>query len=195
MTASRTSLVPRTLLVHLGGVGLVLMGIVDNSVIPTPGGQDLLVAALAASHADWWPYYAAMGTVGALAGGALGYWLGRVGRATVVHAVSAARRQRVERAFQRWGFAAVFVPALMPPPVPIGPFLLGAGAMRQPLFRFLLALGVARAIRYAAVAYVASRFGPHVYRLLRAHPLPVAAGAGGVVVVGLVVAIAVRRRR
>jgi membrane protein YqaA with SNARE-associated domain len=186
---------PRTLLVHLGGIGLVLMGIVDSSVIPTPGGQDLLVAALAASHGDWWPYYAAMGTLGGLAGGAVGYWLGRAGRSAVRHAVTAERRRRVERAFQRWGFAAVFVPALMPPPVPIGPFLLGAGAMRQPVGRFLFALGVARAIRYAAVAYVASRFGPHVYRVARAHLVAVAVGAGGLVVLAVVVTVVVHRTR
>lgn len=35
-------------LLHLGGLGQLLLGIVDTSVIPTPGGLDILTILLAA---------------------------------------------------------------------------------------------------------------------------------------------------
>ncbi len=56
---------------HLGGPGLILLGILDNSVVPVPGSMDVLTIVLAANQRDWWPYYAAMATVGSLIGGYL----------------------------------------------------------------------------------------------------------------------------
>ncbi len=43
---------------RLGGVGLVLLGIADNSVIPLTGSMDVLTIWLAARHREPWPYYA-----------------------------------------------------------------------------------------------------------------------------------------
>src|SRR5208283_4974971 len=61
------------LLRSLGGVGLVLLGIVDSSVIPTFGSLDLLTAILAVKNRELWPYYAAASTVGSLLGAYLMY--------------------------------------------------------------------------------------------------------------------------
>ena len=43
---------------RVGGPGLIVLGIVDNSAIPVPGSQDAMVIVLAASERIWWPYYA-----------------------------------------------------------------------------------------------------------------------------------------
>src|SRR5258708_26943582 len=56
---------------HLGGVGLVLLGLADNSIIPLPGSMDILTIVLAAHHSRLWWYYAFMATVGAVIGGYL----------------------------------------------------------------------------------------------------------------------------
>lgn len=61
------------LLRSLGGVGLVLLGLVDSSVIPTFGSLDLLTAILAVKNRDLWPYYAAASTVGSLLGAYITY--------------------------------------------------------------------------------------------------------------------------
>ena len=61
------------LLRSLGGVGLVLLGIVDSSVIPTFGSLDLLTAILAVKNRDLWPYYAAASTAGSLLGAYITY--------------------------------------------------------------------------------------------------------------------------
>src|SRR3989442_14155357 len=64
---------------RLGGPGLILLGLADNSVIPMPGSMDALTIWLAASHRDWWPYYAFMATAGAVLGGYITYRLAREG--------------------------------------------------------------------------------------------------------------------
>ena len=68
-----------TWLQRLGGPGLILLGVVDNSAIPLPGSMDLLVILLSAHHREWWPYYALMATVGAIVGGYLTYRLAEKG--------------------------------------------------------------------------------------------------------------------
>lgn len=148
----------------LGGVGLILMGLADSSVIPTPGGLDALTIILAANEKDSWLYYAVMAVIGSVLGGYITYRLGRKGgQEALEQKLSKQKVEKVSRAFERWGFATIFVPALLPPPVPIGPFLLGAGAMNYPLRKYLLALTAARAIRFTLVAYFASRYGQQVF--------------------------------
>ena len=68
-----------TRLRHLGGVGLILLGLADNSVVPLPGSMDVLTILLAARHRHLWWYYAFMATVGAVIGGYITYGLARKG--------------------------------------------------------------------------------------------------------------------
>src|SRR5258708_18012059 len=65
--------------IRLGGPGLVLLGIADNSVIPLTGSMDIFTLWLAAHHRDLWPYYAFMATAGAVFGGYIPCSLGRKG--------------------------------------------------------------------------------------------------------------------
>src|SRR5882762_5923564 len=64
---------------RLGGPGLVLLGIADNSVVPLTGSMDVLTIWLAARHREPWPYYALMATLGAVIGGYITYSLARKG--------------------------------------------------------------------------------------------------------------------
>ena len=64
---------------RLGGPGLVLLGIADNSVIPLTGSMDVLTIWLAARHREPWIYYAVMATIGAVLGGYITYSLARKG--------------------------------------------------------------------------------------------------------------------
>ena len=65
--------------IRMGGPGLIVLGIADNSVLPTAGSMDLLTIWLAASDRTIWPYYAVMAILGALLGGYITYMLGREG--------------------------------------------------------------------------------------------------------------------
>src|SRR5271170_754568 len=150
---------------RLGGWGLVLLGIADNSVVPLTGSVDVLTIWLAARHREPWPYYALMATLGAVLGGYITYALARKGgKETMERKLSKRRAARFCKAFERWGFAAVAIPALLPPPFPFVPFLLAAGAMQYSRKKFLAALTLGRAVRYSIAAGLGFLYGRHILR-------------------------------
>jgi membrane protein YqaA with SNARE-associated domain len=150
---------------HLGGVGLVLLGLADNSIVPLPGSMDVLTIVLAAHHNQLWWYYAFMATVGAVIGGYITYGLARKGgKEAFERKLSKRTAEKVFKRFERWGFFAVAVPALLPPPFPIVPFLLAAGAMQYSRKKFVSALTLGRGIRFALVAGLGAIYGRHIVR-------------------------------
>lgn len=148
-----------------GGVGLFALGIVDSSPIPTFGSLDALTVVLAARHKDLWLYYAGMSTLGAAVGAYLTYRLGlRAGQAGLERRFGATRMERLHHHFDRWGFGAIFVPAIVPPPFPTTLFFAGAGAFKYPVEKFVAAAAAARILRYGAFAYLGAHLGRRVTR-------------------------------
>jgi membrane protein YqaA with SNARE-associated domain len=158
------------LLRRWGGAGLLALGIVDSSIIPTFGSLDVFTVILAARHQDLWFYYAAMSTAGSLIGALLTYRLGRrAGTAWLEKRVGQIRFDRVRRLLDRWGFGALLVSVLAPPPFPTPAFLLVAGTAEYPVRRFVAAVLLGRAVRYSLLAFVGIHFGRPIIRVLR-HP-------------------------
>jgi membrane protein YqaA with SNARE-associated domain len=152
-------------LIHLGGPGLILLGLADNSLIPLPGSVDVITIYLAARHREPWLYYAVMATAGALLGGYVTYRMARKGgKETLEKKFSKKKIDKVYAIFERWGFAAVAIPAMLPPPVPIVPMLLAAGAMQYPTKKFLGSLAVGRGIRYVILAYLGAHYGRYILK-------------------------------
>ncbi|MDQ1387651.1 MAG: hypothetical protein QOF56_1105 [Acidobacteriaceae bacterium] len=175
---------------RLGGPGLVLLGVADNSVIPLTGSMDVLTIWLAARHREPWPYYALMATLGAVIGGYITYALARKGgKETMERKLSKKRATQVSQAFERWGFFAVAVPALMPPPFPFVPFLLAAGAMQYSPKKFLGALTLGRGIRYSIAAGLGYVYGNHILRFFSRYDKPAIAILVGLAVIGAVLSI------
>jgi len=155
---------------RLGGPGLVLLGLADNSLFPTPGSMDALTIVLSAHQKGWWPYYAVMATIGGLIGGYATYALGaKGGQEALEKKLRKMRAERIYTIFHRYGFWSLFVPAMLPPPVPFSPFLLTAGAMKYSRRNFFLAVGLGRAIRYFTVAYVGSTYSTHIFGFFQAY--------------------------
>lgn len=145
---------------NLGIVGQVLLGIADASVIPTPGSLDALTVLLAASNQKLWWLYALAATVGSVAGGYLTYRIGvRGGKEALENRVPPKKLERIYSMSQRYGFGAIMVPAILPPPVPLSPFLIAAGAMKVPKHKFLTAFSVGRLIRYGVFAFLGKVYG------------------------------------
>jgi membrane protein YqaA with SNARE-associated domain len=135
---------------RMGGPGLVVLGVADNSIIPLTGSMDVLTIWLAARHLHPWPFYAAMATLGAVIGGYITYALARKGgKEAMERKLSKKRAKQFSAAFERWGFFAVAIPALLPPPFPFVPFLIVAGAMQYSRAKFVGALTLGRAVRYS----------------------------------------------
>jgi membrane protein YqaA with SNARE-associated domain len=158
---------------HLGGVGLVLLGLADNSIVPLPGSMDVLTILLAARHSQLWWYYAFMATVGAVIGGYITYGLARKGgKEAFERKLSKKTAEKVFQRFERWGFFAVAVPALLPPPFPIVPFLLAAGALQYSRRKFVGALALGRGIRFTIVAGLGAIYGRHIVRFFSRYYKP-----------------------
>lgn len=163
-----------TWLRRLGGPGLIVLGILDNSVVPLPGSMDVFVILLAAQHRTWWPYYAFMATVGAVAGGYLTYRLGEKGEEkTLEKRFGKKRAEKVYKWFRKRGFLRVVVGSILPPPFPMSPLLLAAGALHYPRKKFLASLSLGRGVRYFALAFMAHVYGKSILGWLDKyyHPL------------------------
>ncbi|MGA8366528.1 MAG: YqaA family protein [Candidatus Acidiferrales bacterium] len=173
MIAAATPTVARSMrrwIVHLGGLGLIPLGLLDNSPIPLPGSMDIVLMILCVRGQESWIYYALMATAGSLLGGFVTYRLARKGgKGTFERRLSRLQVDKINKLFERWGFGAVAIPAFLPPPFPFTPFLVGAGAMQYPVRKFLAALALGRIPRYIILAFLAARYGRKIIRFLL-HP-------------------------
>lgn len=151
-------------LLHLGGLGLILLGLLDSSLAPVlPGSMDVATMILAARDERLWFCYAAMATVGSVLGGLITYRLGRKGGNDALEKKLRGKNvQKIYKRFERWGFVGIAVAALLPPPVPLFPIVVAAGAAQYPLTRFLTALTFGRLVRYTILAFLAARYGAQI---------------------------------
>jgi membrane protein YqaA with SNARE-associated domain len=170
---------------RLRGPGLVLIGIADNSAVPLTGSMDVLTIWLAASDRHLWPYYALMATAGAVLGGYITYALARKGgKEAFEHKLSKDKAEKILRRFRKWGFRAVFVAAILPPPFPIVPVLLAAGVAQYPRNKFLSALALGRAGRYTLVAVLGALYGDAIVAFFSRYYKPAALILVGLALIG-----------
>jgi len=159
---------------HLGGIGLILLGFVDNSPLPLPGGMDALTVILAAGQKRWWWYYAIMATIGGILGAYITFSIARKGgKEGLEKKLSAKKAARARKMFEKYGFWSLFLPGLLPPPVPYSPFLIVAGGLDYSPRKFLVAVGTARAIRYLALAWLGSIYSRQIFGFFQQYYKPV----------------------
>lgn len=159
---------------RLGGFGLILLGLADNSVVPLPGSMDVFTILLSAHNRDWWPYYGAMATIGAVIGGYVTYGLARKGEKELLEKKFGKKRaEGVYKKFEKHGFLWVFLGSILPPPFPIVPFLMAAGALQYPKKKFVTALATGRGVRFFAAAYVGHIYGKAIINFLSQYYKPV----------------------
>jgi membrane protein DedA with SNARE-associated domain len=91
---------------------------------------------------------------------------GRKGGETALQRYVQARLlKRISRWMEKHAILAVFVPSVLPPPIPLSPFLLAAGALGISRNRFLVVFGAARSLRYGAIAWLGVVYGRRMVRL------------------------------
>jgi membrane protein YqaA with SNARE-associated domain len=178
-------------------VGLIPLGLLDASVVPIPGSMDVLTIVLAARDTKYWPYYAAMATLGSVAGAYLTFRLARKGgEAMLKRRVSAAQSRRIIKIFSRWGFASIAIASLLPPPVPMVPFVIAAGATQYSTNKFLAALTLGRAVRYTILALLAAHYGRQIIGYVTHHGHPyLYAGIAGFIIIGIILFVVLSARK
>jgi membrane protein YqaA with SNARE-associated domain len=173
-----------TLALGLGGPGLLAVGFLDSSFVPLPQINDLLVVLMVTQNKAWMPYYAAMATLGSILGCYVLYFIARRGGEDFLRK-RFRKRGPVDRAlslYRRHGALTLVVLALLPPPAPFKLFVLTAGAAGVKPLQFVLAIAVARGVRYLALGLLAVYFGDRAIELMRTRGQEVALWLVGAIV-------------
>jgi membrane protein YqaA with SNARE-associated domain len=156
-----------------GGLGLFLIAFLDSSVLTFPVINDLLLIELTIQNPARMPYYAAMATLGSVAGCLLLYYIARKGGEAMFHKHAGPRARHIHAWINRNGFVSILITALLPPPTPFKVFVVAAGALEMPVRTFVLGLLAARAIRFFGEGYLAIRYGDQATGFLLTHKLEV----------------------
>lgn len=150
-----------------GPFGLFLVSIVDSSFIPlpVPGITDIMLVLMAAHHNNWF-VLVAITSVGSVIGGYLSYRVGQSGGMAFLEKRVPARIFKLIREWME-GHAviAVALPAILPPPVPLAPFVLAAGALKMSKRKFLTAFTISRTARHLIAAGLGLYYGRSILRL------------------------------
>ena len=139
----------------------------DASVIPLPlpGSTDLLVLLLATRRSVPWLLVLAA-VSGSVLGGYFTWSAGKKGGEAMLERYVPKRfREPLSNWVKRHGVTSVGIAAVLPPPIPLMPFLLAAGALGVSRKPFLWAFSCARAVRYSLVAWLGATYGRRVLRL------------------------------
>jgi membrane protein YqaA with SNARE-associated domain len=147
----------------LGGPGLFLLAFLDSSFLSFPEVVDVLMVGLVARYPHRLVWYAALPTIGSVAGCyALYVFARRGGEAFVRRRLHERHVDRAFAIFRKYGMLAIAVPSIMPPPVPFKIFVLAAGASGMRRRDFLIAATLGRGTRFFGEALLAAWYGPAV---------------------------------
>ncbi|MGI5911386.1 MAG: YqaA family protein [Syntrophomonadaceae bacterium] len=147
--------------------GLLVLAFAESSFFPVP--PDLLLIPLCLSSSNQALIYALLCTLASVAGGYLGYVLGKIiGQPLLYRFASAQTVKKVEEIFTRYGAWAMFVAGLTP--IPYKVFTISAGIFGMWVPSFILASLLGRGLRFfteailimvigdKAVSFIANNF-------------------------------------
>ena len=167
----------------LGGPGLFTIAFLDSSFISLPQINDVLVVLMVIQNKALMPYYAAMATLGSIAGCYAIYYLAeKGGDAFLQKRLKPGTTERALAMYKRHGLLALMVPAILPPPAPFKLFVLAAGLAKVRPLHFVGAIAIARGARYLTLGVLAIWYGDAALELMRTRGSEVAMGLAGIIV-------------
>jgi len=148
--------------------GAYVLGALDASMVFfLPFGIDALVIYLSARNGTLFWMYPLLATAGSVTGAAVTYWIGhKGGELGLERLIAGGRLERFRERVQKGGAVAMAVPALLPPPFPLTPFVLTCGALKANRWIFFPTFAAMRLIRFVGEAALARIYGRGVLRLL-----------------------------
>ena len=165
-------------LVAWGPAGILLLSILDSSGVPVAGVFDafLILIAVERPSAAW--LCAALAVAGSTVGNIILFSTAhRGGRRFMNKAAPEGRAAKFREWFMRYGMVTVFVPALMPIPMPLKVFVISAGVVGTSMVEFISVVLVARTLRYFGEAWLGVTLGRESAGFLKAHAWMFAVGA------------------
>jgi len=182
--------------VYLAAPAMIIIGALDSSLLSLPEINDYLVVGRCYKYptaAFYFPLFAATGSV-------LGCFLlysivRRGGQAVLRRRFNLEHIKRVEKAYERFGFLAIGIPAILPPPLPFKIFVATAGALEYPRWKFLLTVMIARSVRYYVEGILAVYYGRRVLLFIRDNGIVVVSIVATLVLIGVIIYLLINRRR
>lgn len=154
-------------LFSFGLPGIFLVSIVDSSFVPlpVPGVTDIMLIIMAAQHQTV-VLLVLLATVGSALGGYLSHLVGqRGGMAFLEKRVPPRIFKRVCHWMESHAILSVALPAILPPPMPLSPFVLAAGALNMSRKKFMIAFTASRCLRHLIAAWLGIHYGRHIIRI------------------------------
>ncbi|MEP6715755.1 MAG: VTT domain-containing protein [Terriglobia bacterium] len=157
-------------LVAWGPAGILLLAILDSSGVPVAGVFDALLILVAVERPSVAWFCASLAVLGSTVGSMILFLMARRGgRRFMDNAVTGGRAARFRRWFHRYGLITVFVPALMPIPMPLKLFVISAGVLGTSTGQFMAVVVAARILHYFGEAWLGINMGRDSARFLTGH--------------------------
>ena len=109
-----------------------------------------------------------LATAGSLIGAAMAFWIGRkIGNNGLEHWISPRVLESVRRKVRNKGAIALVLPALLPPPFPLLPFVLASGALSVRATRFFIMFAGLRLVRFSILTALAWFYGRQILAMFQ----------------------------
>jgi len=182
--------------IYLAAPAMIIIGALDSSLLSLPEINDYLVVGrcFRQPHAVFYfPLFAATGSV---LGCLLLYTImRRGGQAVLRKRFSLESIKKVERAYARFGFLAIAVPAILPPPLPFKIFVATAGTLEYPRWKFLLTVMLARSLRYYVEGILAVFYGRRVLIFFKDNGVVIISIVATIGLIGVLIYMFINRRK
>jgi len=154
-----------------GPLGVFILAALDSAGVPIPGGVDALLLVLSSTRPDLAYLSAGLAVAGSAIGSMSLFYIAKAGGEVLLHRHTSAspRAAKLREWFHTYGLITVFIPALLPIPLPMKVFVLCAGVFDVHPATFLAVILAARLPRYFGLAYLGVQFQEGALDYLKAH--------------------------
>lgn len=180
---------------YFAAPAMLVIGALDSSLLSLPEINDYLVVGRCIKNPSAVFYFPLFAAAGSVLGCLLLYTImRRGGQAVLRRQFSLSGIRKVEKAYERFGFLAIAIPAILPPPLPFKIFVATAGTLEYPRWKFLLTVMLARSFRYYLEGILAVFYGRRVLSFAKDNGLVMISIVAALVLIGIIIYIIINRR-
>jgi membrane protein YqaA with SNARE-associated domain len=143
-----------------GPAGVLFLTFIDSAGVPVTVGLDAFLIYLCVTRPESAVWVALSAVIGSAAGNIVLYWIARKGgEKYLARQDRGGGVSRFSHWFHRYGLLTVFVPALVPIPMPMKAFVILSGVFGIGLMPFMATILLARVLRYGGEAWLGVAMG------------------------------------
>ncbi|MGD0579390.1 MAG: VTT domain-containing protein [Bryobacteraceae bacterium] len=152
--------------------GVFLLTIADGAGVPNPSGPDVMLLLYTSQRPDRWLVAGLVAVAGSLVGSLILYEVARKGGEKYLEGkLHSGRGRKFRDWFRHYGLVTVFIPALVPIPMPLKAFEICAGALGVRRAAFVAVFVGARLPRYLALCWLGRNLHQEPLKFLKGHLL------------------------